>query len=103
MNIGMYVYTCIYIHIRIYVYIYTDVSQDFGTEHFWWETYPSHTEWIMAHMNESWHIWMSHVAYEWVMAHIFEITDITIPHWMSHVAYEWVMSHMNESCHIVAY
>ena len=46
----------------------------------------------MSHMNESCHIWMSHVphinescdTYEWVMSHII----------VSHV------THMNESCHI---
>jgi len=29
-------------------------------------------EWVMSHMNESWHIWMSHGTYEWVMAHMNE-------------------------------
>jgi len=43
-----------------------------------------------SRMNESCHIWMSHVTDEWVMSHI----------WMSHVTYEWVTSHMNESCHM---
>jgi len=52
-------------------------------------------EWIMSHMNESCHTWMSHVTYEWVMPHINEPCHA----WMSHVTYEWVMSHMNESCH----
>jgi len=65
-------------------------------------------------MNESFHIWVSHVthegaipwiiaylrishvAYKWVMSHMNESCHI----WMSHVTYEWVMSHMNESCHI---
>jgi len=51
-------------------------------------------------MNESCHIWMSHVTYKWVMSHIMSI------HWWrwpspsrSHVTHDWVMSHMNESCH----
>jgi len=44
-------------------------------------------------MNESCHIWMSHVTYEWVMLHMNESCHI----WMSHVTYEWVMSNMNES------
>jgi len=49
-------------------------------------------------MNESCHIWMSHVTYEWVMWYMNESCHI----WMSHVTvtYEWVMSHMNESCYI---
>jgi len=37
----------------------------------------------MAHMNESWHIWMSHGTYEWVMAHMNESWHI----WMSHGMY----------------
>ena len=49
---------------------------------------------FMSHMNESCLIWMSHVAYEWVMSHMNESCLI----WMSHVSYEWAMSHMNESC-----
>jgi len=51
---------------------------------------------VMWRVNESCHIWMSHVAYEWVMSHMNESCCI----WMSHVTYEWVMLHMNESCHI---
>jgi len=51
-------------------------------------------EWVMSHMNESCLIWVSHVTYEWVMSHMNESCLI----WMSHVSYEWVMSHMNESC-----
>ena len=53
-------------------------------------------EWVMSHMNKSCHIWTSHVTYEWVMSHMNESCHI----WMSHVTYEWVMSHMNKSCHI---
>jgi len=40
---------------------------------------------VMSHMNESCHIWMSHVTYEWVMSHMNESCHI----WMSHVTYEW--------------
>ena len=36
---------------------------------------------------KSCHIWMSHVAYEWVMSHTNESCRI----WISHVIYEWVM------------
>ena len=53
-------------------------------------------EWIVSHINESCHIWMSHVTYEWVMSHMNEWFHI----WISHVTYEWVTSHMNEPCHI---
>jgi len=30
---------------------------------------------VMSHMNESCHIWMSHVTYEWVMSHMNESCD----------------------------
>jgi len=43
-------------------------------------------EWVMSHMNESCHIWLSHVIHS---CHI----------WMSHGTYKWVMVHMNESRH----
>ena len=47
-------------------------------------------------MNGSYHLWISHVAHEWVMPHFNESCHIS----MSHVTYQWVMSHINESCHI---
>ena len=53
---------------------------------------------VMSHVNESCHIWTSHVTYERVMSHMNESCHM----WMSHVTYERVMSHMNESCHIYA-
>jgi len=49
-------------------------------------------EWVMSHMNESCHIWMSHVTYEWVISHMNESCHI----WRSHVTYEWVMSYIGE-------
>ena len=55
-------------------------------------------EWVMAHFkceHESFHIWIRHVTYDWVMARMNESYDV----WMSHVAYEWVVSHINESRH----
>jgi len=51
---------------------------------------------VMSHMNESCHIWMSHVTYEWVMSHMNQSCHIRV----SHVTYEWVMLHMSESCQI---
>jgi len=70
-----------------------------------WHTRESHIQFIREyHMNESCPIWMSQGTYEWVMAHM---TYQRVPYstykntiWMSHVTQEWVMSHMNESCHI---
>ena len=78
---------------------------------------------VIAHLNESCHIWMSHVAYEWVMSpqHL-KPRDLGQSHAkyassvlcvlcgsrpskvchvsMSHVTSERVMSNTNESCHI---
>jgi len=50
----------------------------------------------MSHINESWHIWMSHGTHKWIMAHMNESWH----KYMSHGKYEWVMAHMNESWHI---
>jgi len=47
---------------------------------------------------ESWHIWMSHVTYKWVLPH--KATTTMLCQWMSHVACERVTSHMNESRHM---
>jgi len=62
-------------------------------------------------MNESCHIWKSHVTYERVRSHMKESCHIwrsqmgraaqmrELCHiWMSRLTYECVMSHMNESC-----
>ena len=73
-------------------------------------------EWVVAHMNASWHIWMRHGTYECVMAHMNESWHIWMRHgtyecvmarmneswhiWMRYGTYEWVMAHMNESFHI---
>jgi len=56
--------------------------------------------WVMARINESWHIWMSHVTHKWVY-HIEApaIIILTTNAYMSHGTYEWVMAHRNESCH----
>ena len=45
--------------------------------------------------DESCHIWMSHVTYEWVMSHMNESCHI----WMSHVTYEQLLPHMHNACH----
>ena len=47
----------------------------------------------MSHVNESCHMWMSHVTREWVMSHVNESCHM----WMSHVIYEGVASHMHAS------
>ena len=69
-----------------------------------WRSHVTH-EWVMSHMNETCHTYMevmtevgtiSHVTCKWVTSHMNESCHI----WMSHVTYEWVRSHMNESCHI---
>jgi len=63
----------------------------------------------MSHVNESCHMWMSHVTYEWVVSHMKESCHIwrsRVRH-MLHVTCEWVFhmwhdsficdTHMNES------
>jgi len=75
--------------------------------------------WVMLHVNESWHICMSHGTYEWVISceqtsaitrqinghSTWEPTSESCHTWMSHTAYEsvmpheWDMSHINESRH----
>ena len=61
-------------------------------------------EWVMSHVNESRHVWISHVTYERVMSRMKEsrlsYESIMSLIWMSHVKCEWVMSQLNESCHI---
>ena len=49
----------------------------------------------MAHINESWHTWMSHGTHESIMAHMNETCHI----WMSHGTYGRVTSNlMPERC-----
>jgi len=50
----------------------------------------------MSHLNESCHIWASHITCERVMSHPNKSCHIRI----SHVTSEQVMSHLNETCHI---
>ena len=50
--------------------------------------------------NESWHMWMSHITYEWVIAHIIESCHLWMSHgihrnepfhiWMNHVTCVWL-------------
>ena len=55
-------------------------------------------EWVMSHMNESCHIWMSHVTYERLICVAFEDfywpspAHVRMTIAMNHVAYEWVMA-----------
>ena len=48
-------------------------------------------------MNESCHVWMSHVTCMNELCHVW-MSHVTYV-WMSHVTCEWVMLHVNESCH----
>jgi len=55
--------------------------------------------WVMSHARkyfESCHIWMSYVAYKWVVSRMNESCHI----WMHDATYGCVMSHMNVSCHV---
>jgi len=72
-------------------------------------------EWVMSHMNESYHTSMRHVTHQCVISHINASCHTSMSHvshqwvvshmnsschtWMSHITHEWVMSHINESCH----
>ena len=55
-----------------------------------------------SQMNESWHIWMSHVTHERVLPRMntgWLRMKQCLNVWMSHGTYEWLTSHTNESCH----
>ena len=96
--------TCRYVHVYLCVYVcmYTCVCVHMCE---WAQAHASqaHAQ-AMSHTNESCHISMSHVTYQWVMSHINESCHIS----MSHVTYQWVLSLINESyqadmeqaCHI---
>jgi len=60
-------------------------------------------QYVMSHVsriNQSCHIWMGQVIFEWIMSHFMSHINDSNPMWMGHVRYEWVQAHMNESCHI---
>jgi len=46
------------------------------------------SHWVMSHVT-AYHVWMSHVTYEWVTSHVNESCHV----WMGHVTHDWVMSH----------
>jgi len=50
----------------------------------------------MSSLNESCHIWMSHVKSEWVMSHMNASHQV----WKSRVLRTCVVWHLNESCHV---
>jgi len=69
--------------------------------------------WVLSRMNESCHVCMSHVTYEWVMecvrrasCHTRSSSVFHSPTWLSTMicvymcAYNWVVSRMYESCHV---
>lgn len=65
-------------------------------------------------MNESYHVWKSHVAYEWDVSHFSASCHIWMSHgkcecviaynschvWKRHVTCEWVTSQMKQPCRI---
>ena len=72
-----------------------------------WMVHVTHVTygWVVSRINESCHVWMSHVPYECVTSQRDETSRTNQPchKWMRHVTYEWFMSHMNEpwqTCHI---
>jgi len=65
-----------------------------------WMSYNHTYEWVVQHVNDSWHIWKSHVTHMNESCHTHEwVMSLT---WISHVtymdaschAYAWVMSHI---------
>ena len=82
----------------------------------------------MLHLWESYHMWIKHVTYEWVMSHMntgmshvtqegvisyvneschiwmsrisYKYTNESYYTWRGHITYEWVMSRMIQSCHV---
>jgi len=67
--------------------------------HAWDMSWMSHGtyEWVMVHMNASWHIWMSN---GYVMNEICLEWHASCRTWRSHIIYGWFLVHMNKSCHI---
>jgi len=55
-------------------------------------------EWIISHMNESYHVWMRHVFRMNVQHWVIWMSHITRVIWMSYITYEWVISRMHASC-----
>jgi len=95
MHIYLYIYMCIChvthsvpCHMAINHVTYVWIMSMKASCHTHTTQTTSNTQRVMSHMNESYRIWMSHVAYEWVMSHthILQTTSNT----------QRVMSHMNE-------
>jgi len=60
-------------------------------------------EWALAHMNETWHIWMSHGTYVWVMSPKAKDTIMQRCKNLTHVcSNEACQACSNESCHVYA-
>ena len=65
---------------------------------------------VTSRINEARHMWIGHVAYEWVMSHMIRLCQIRIRYvirqseckqcQMCHVTYEWCTLPINESHHI---
>jgi len=94
----MYIYVYIYVHIYMYIYIYihthTHIYMMFFIQ-----------GWVMSHLSESCHVWMSHKPLKtiYIQTHIYDVLHTWMSHvtlWLSHVTFEWVMPHINESCHV---
>jgi len=72
-----------------------------------WVMFHTNDEWVMPHMNQPCHIWISSLSVTWLIqsclmwkSHLYmiHVTYEGVMHtWISHVTYKWVMSlpHMN--------
>jgi len=144
-NVCIYVYTHIHTCIYICMYIIRLAFCRWGTHSQWsvldaQNMFPCHMcvscvvtgVWVtsrtrmarsmshgLSHVNESCHMWKSHVTCQWVMLYMRESPPNNSCHiqewhvsrimahtnesghlWMSHVTYYWVMPYLRESCHV---
>jgi len=80
-----------------YIYLCDSVSRCECTHAF------ARNEWVVSHMNKSWHIRMRHIYMNACLAHIDSVSKMVMrvvaylcSTWMSHVTYKRVVTHMNE-------
>jgi len=73
---------------------------------YWWDISHVTYGYVVSHINESRHIWMSHGTHDQVTSRILAHTvchilmrHVTCHIWLCRVTYKWVTAHMNESRH----
>jgi len=90
-NVHAHTLTCSYTYMLIHLHAHTLTCS---------YTFPGRDMGSIVRLNESCHIWMSYVTYEWVMSHMNESCQMShvTEQYSQFVSYEWVMSNMNEPC-----